>query len=179
MQYKTEEEILKNKNKIKEIVNFIENINLLNILKETDIFSDDKKTNNYFTIDSIDKKSEPLTCYLMVIHFTDRTENLYIPADVRHILVLETNNQAINEDIEINNWRKAGEYEEVDWNFWDKEEYMQKLKYILSDYIIPDDYEKAIKTIWNGISGRVNKLYEEANFKHIVSKDLIGKYSKI
>ena len=69
--YKNKEEKLKNENRIEELVNFIKNVNILNILYEDDIFSDDKKTNNYFTIVN---NEEPLICYLMVIHYTAESE---------------------------------------------------------------------------------------------------------
>jgi hypothetical protein len=177
-----EEEKVKNENKIKEIVNFIKNVNLLNILDETDIFNDDKKTNNYFTINSIiDNEIEPLTCYLMVIHYTAESEyfNPYEPTEVRHSLVLETNNPKINKRIQLNDWREAGEYEEVEWNIWDTSEYIQELKEFLSDYIISDEYKKAIKTIWNGISDKVNKLHEDTKIKHMLCNNIIDEYSKI
>ena len=174
-----EEEKVKNENKIKEIVNFIKNVNLLNILDENDIFNDDKKTNNYFTIDSIDDKSKPLICYLMVIHYIDAIDDPYIPNNERHTLVLETNNPEINEKIQLNDWREAGECEEVEWNFWDALDYIQNLKEFLNDYIISDEYKKAIKTIWNGISDKVNKLHEDTKIKHMLCDNIIDEYSKI
>lgn len=175
--YKNKEEKLKNENRIEELVNFIKNVNILNILYEDDIFSDDKKTNNYFTIVNNDK--EPLICYLMVIHYTAESEyfNPYEPTEVKHSLVLETNNPKINERIQLNDWREAGEYEEIEWNIWDTSEYIQELKEFLSDYIISDEYESAIKTIWDKISSRVDKLHKDVNFKSIASKNLLNKYS--
>lgn len=174
--YKNKEEKLKNENRIEELVNFIKNVNILNILYEDDIFSDDKKTNNYFTIVN---NEEPLICYLMVIHYTAESEyfNPYEPTEVRHSLVLETNNPKINERIQLNDWREAGEYEEIEWNIWDTSEYIQELKEFLSDYIISDEYESAIKTIWDKISSRVDKLHKDVNFKNIASKNLLNKYS--
>jgi hypothetical protein len=180
MQYENGEK-LKNENRIEEIVNFIKNVNLLNILYEDDIFSDDKKTNNYFTIEKIDNKTEPLTCYLMIIHYTTESEyfNPYEPSEVRHSLVLETNNQKINERIQLNDWREAGEYEEVEWNVRDTSEYIQKLKEFLSDYIISDEYKSAIKTIWDEISIRVDKLHKDVKLKDMACNNIIEEYSKI
>ncbi len=179
MIFNNEEEKLKNKNRIEEIVNFIKNVNLLNILDETDIFSDDKKTNNYFTINNIDNKSESLICYLMVIHYMDANDDPYAPNDDRHSLVLETNNPEINEKIQVNDWREAGEYEEVEWNFWDVSDYIKNLKDFLSDYIISDEYESAIKTIWDEISTRVEKLHKDVKLKDMACNNIIDKYSKI
>ncbi len=176
--YKNKEEKLKNENRIEELVNFIKNVNILNILYEDDIFSDDKKTNNYFTIVN---NEEPLICYLMVIHYTAESEyfNPYEPTEVRHSLVLETNNPKINERIQLNDWREAGEYEEIEWNIWDTSEYIQELKEFLSDYIISDEYESAIKTIWDEISTRVEKLHKDVKLKDMACNNIIDKYSKI
>jgi hypothetical protein len=169
-----------NKKKVKEITDFIKNVNLLDILREDDTFDNDKKINNYFTIKNINNKTAPLTCYLIIIHYSAESEyyNPCEPTETKHSLVIETDNPKINETIQLNDWKQKDKNEAVEWNFSNIQEYTQKLKDFLNDYAISDEYKLAIKTIWNEISNRVDTLAKNIKIKNTASKNLINKYNK-